>query len=470
MLYGLRVLLSVIDDVNSGQLSREDAFKRIKEIKWVGGLMANHLFAVGVLRGLIAKHELLAFPEVASTLCSVVKKRLFENHDGMTDERIRKATARVSEKLGLNLLGGEHGLCEAMRALKESRPGNDGFHRDQDFVWISMECECEESIINEVTKGKTIKYRKEEDDLSAIHNLRRDDSIKRKHEWWIPEPNRNACLAHFVKECISNGSNPMEVVHPSAVGKDKSSREEELVLWNKYITTPSNMILVESLPHNLRSIKKGAQSTLQLSKTKDERRKRKGSDNVQRKAIKRTKNGKVKDEAIIGNDDEKTDSMTTCADGINNEATHFVKVCLISDARKAWQEVYGQQLPPLNVFGGNYNNIGMVWRCALSVPNRTEPFYTKTEYPPSVQDECAKALPNGEGIAFIKQSTAKHAMLWWIICTVPSKGGITKWANQLLGQNRKVVILANNQVWCTLLKDNIGSICVEYKGRRSVLA
>ena len=191
------------------------------------------------------------------------------------------------------MLGGEHGLCEAMRALKESRPGNDGFHRDQDFVWISMECECEESIINEVMKGKTIKYRKEEDDdLSAICNLRRDDSNKRKHEWWIPEPNRNACLAHFVKECISNGSNPMEVVHPSAVGKDKSIREEELVLWTKYITTPSNMILVESLPHNLRSIKKGAQSTLQLSKTKDERRKRKGSDNVQRKAIKQQKTEK----------------------------------------------------------------------------------------------------------------------------------------------------------------------------------
>jgi hypothetical protein len=93
MLYGLCVLLSVINDVNSGQLSREDAFKRIKEIKWVGGLMANYPFAVGVLHGLIAKHELLAFPEVTSALCSVVRKRLFENNDGMTDECIRKATA-----------------------------------------------------------------------------------------------------------------------------------------------------------------------------------------------------------------------------------------------------------------------------------------------------------------------------------------------------------------------------------------
>jgi hypothetical protein len=98
----------LINDVNSGQLSREDAFKRInvcKEIKWVGGLMVNHLFVVGVLCGLIANHELLAFPEVASMLCSVARKRIFENNGGMTDERIRKVMARVSKKLGLNLLG-----------------------------------------------------------------------------------------------------------------------------------------------------------------------------------------------------------------------------------------------------------------------------------------------------------------------------------------------------------------------------
>jgi hypothetical protein len=113
----------------------------------------------------------------------------------------------------------------------------------------------------------------------------------------------------------------------------------------------------------------------------------------------------------------------------------------------------------------------MVWTCALSMPNHTEPFYTMTEYPPSVLDECAKALPNGDGFAFTKQTLAKSALLWWIICTVPSKGRIRNWANQLIGQrNRKVVLLAKNQAWCTLLKDDIGSISVEYNGRSSVLA
>jgi hypothetical protein len=53
---------------------------------------------------------------------------------------------------------------------------------------------------------------------------------------------------------------------------------------------------------------------------------------------------------------------------------------------------------------------------------------------------------------------------------VPSKGSIRNWANQLLGQNREVVLLAKNQAWCTLLKDDIWSISVEYNGRSSVLA
>jgi hypothetical protein len=192
------------------------------------------------------------------------------------------------------------------------------------------------------------------------------------------------------------------------------------------------------------------------------------SDNVERKAVKRPKNGKVDNESILGNVKEKAGSMTRQADG-NNEAIHLAKIDLMTDARKAWRLGYGQHLPPSNVFGDNYKKIGMVWTCSLSVPNRTEPLYTTTEYPPSRLDECAKALPNGDGFAFKKQTQAKSALLWWIICTVPSKGSIRNWANQLLGQNRKVILLANNQAWCTLLKDNIGSISVEYNGRRCVL-
>jgi hypothetical protein len=272
MMYGLRVLLSVIEDVNSGRLCREDSFKRIKEIKWVGDLMANHLFAVGVLRGLIASHELLSFPEVASTLCSSVKKRLFDNHTGMTVERIQKATARISEKLGQNLLGGEHGLCEAIRALKENAPGNDAFHRDQDFVWISTDYNCEESIITEVIKGKVTKYRTEKDDRSAVRKLAREDLRQVKHQWWIPEPNRNACLAHFVKECLANGSNPMEVIHPSAVACSKSSKEEELGLWIKYITARGNMIDIDSLPPHLRNVKKGTKTKVKRQPPKSSKR------------------------------------------------------------------------------------------------------------------------------------------------------------------------------------------------------
>jgi hypothetical protein len=54
MMYGLRVLLSTIEDANSGHLTREEAFKRIgSEVKYAGDLVTNHLLAVAVLSGLL---------------------------------------------------------------------------------------------------------------------------------------------------------------------------------------------------------------------------------------------------------------------------------------------------------------------------------------------------------------------------------------------------------------------------------
>jgi hypothetical protein len=51
----------------------------------------------------------------------------------MSNERIRKGTEMASKKLGMHLLAGEHALCESVREAV----GNDAYHRNQDFVWIS---------------------------------------------------------------------------------------------------------------------------------------------------------------------------------------------------------------------------------------------------------------------------------------------------------------------------------------------
>lgn len=54
MMYGLRVILLIIEDINNGSMTRDEASKRLsKEVKCAGNLMGNHLFAVSVLRGII---------------------------------------------------------------------------------------------------------------------------------------------------------------------------------------------------------------------------------------------------------------------------------------------------------------------------------------------------------------------------------------------------------------------------------
>lgn len=171
MLYDLRVLLSIVDEANSGVLSKENALKKLKEVKFVGDLTGNHLFAVGVLRGLIVHREFLISPIVATTLCNAVRKGLFHGDMGMSNNRIQKATKMASESLGLHMLCGEHALCESVRATKGNSPGNDAFHKDQDFVWASSEYNVDNKIITEIRPGKKPIYHEEYQDRTAFKRL-----------------------------------------------------------------------------------------------------------------------------------------------------------------------------------------------------------------------------------------------------------------------------------------------------------
>jgi hypothetical protein len=73
-----------------------------------------------------------------------------------------------------------------------------------------------------------------------------------KHEWWIPKPDRTECLIHFVNECISNGSNPLEIMFSSTKGRKNSSNEEKISIWRSYITKTSNKIDIKKLPKSVR--------------------------------------------------------------------------------------------------------------------------------------------------------------------------------------------------------------------------
>ena len=103
----------------------------------------------------------------------------------MKDERIRKATEMASEHLGLQMIAGEHALCEAVRAAKPKRddPGTDAYHKDQDFVWISSALEGDDGIITELRVGMDPISRSEEQDRRALQQLRREDKNQVQHRW-----------------------------------------------------------------------------------------------------------------------------------------------------------------------------------------------------------------------------------------------------------------------------------------------
>jgi hypothetical protein len=96
-----------------------------------------------------------------------------------------------------------------------------------------------------------------------------------------------------------------------------------------------------------------------------------------------------------------------------------VELKLGRSARNAWKQCHGIVLPEISPFSDFYIPIGVVWPQSISVPSKQSPVYTMTEYPPSVMDECAIALPDQDGVAFHRKGDATWALYWWIICTVP---------------------------------------------------
>jgi hypothetical protein len=78
--------------------------------------------------------------------------------------QIRKTKELASKNLGLCMLGGEHALCESVCTTKGHALGNDAYHKDQDFVWISLDLEEDNPTITELWVGRNICTRSEQQD------------------------------------------------------------------------------------------------------------------------------------------------------------------------------------------------------------------------------------------------------------------------------------------------------------------
>jgi hypothetical protein len=250
-------------------------------------------------------------PVISLTLCDAVRKCLFNGDKKMMKERIRKAVSMSSENLCIHVLGGEHALCKAVRATKGNPPGTDAYHKDQDFVWMSTDSSANDNTITERRAGsKKAMKRSKDDDHKLLGELCHGDLNEVKHQWWIPKPDRTECLVHFMNECISSGSNPMEVLHSSEKGSKSSGKKEELELWRKYVTSKVHKINIPALPkvvHNVQEAASESASTESLlvspssSTTKcnagkivASQRKRKVGMNVEKRGKKRAMERKSK--------------------------------------------------------------------------------------------------------------------------------------------------------------------------------
>jgi hypothetical protein len=88
LMYSLKVILSVIEEVNNGLLSKKDAKKKFGNVKYACGTGGNYIFAVGVLHGLIVPREFLLIPVISTSLCKSVWDIIFEWNKQMTKSQI----------------------------------------------------------------------------------------------------------------------------------------------------------------------------------------------------------------------------------------------------------------------------------------------------------------------------------------------------------------------------------------------
>jgi hypothetical protein len=164
-------------------------------------------------------------------------------------------------------------------------------------------------------------------------------------------------------------------------------------------------------------------------------------------------------------------TLTPMETSVTSVTFKEVEVNLGRSAWNAWKEHYGANLLEITPFGDSYITIGTVWTQSIAVANAS-PVYTTTDYPPSVLDDCAIHLPGLDGVAFIKKLNMTKALYWWIICTIPSMENRRDWAQQILGEEWSALLVEgrNRMSWCTLSQSTDGSIWLEYKGRKCLLA
>jgi hypothetical protein len=147
----------------------------------------------------------------------------------------------------------------------------------------------------------------------------------------------------------------------------------------------------------------------------------------------------------------------------------LVVVDIERDAMHALKERYGRNVPEINGSGLSYKKIGFMWMHHIDDRNH-DLGHRSREHPPSTLDESCISIPDNGGKGWRKRYDSKLAVCWWIICNVPSASTSRReWADAKLGNRHSPLLFQTTRLWCTIGRNDNGSITVEYKGRKMVL-
>jgi hypothetical protein len=141
---------------------------------------------------------------------------------------------------------------------------------------------------------------------------------------------------------------------------------------------------------------------------------------------------------------------------------------LVKAAESMWKERFHERMPQLTSHAHNCTGVGTLW--SQSVARYGTNICSAEECFPCALDDMVKELPNDRGRVFARQQSARSAVLWNVICTVPETSKKLEWADGILeGRSSRILRTMNIPIWATLTRDSDNVIWVEYKHRKRCL-
>jgi hypothetical protein len=466
VVFGLRKLLDTAKAINEGKLSSSQGRKIITdEVCMAGDLGVNHIMAVAVLARIMWPRQCLTEPIIAGTLCNAVRKKVFGMDKKMTTEPIRKAAAQAGEICGLQPLVSEHLLCEGIK----NGPGLDCFSPDQSFYWISTMSNADGTIFELPVNGEwcNLVRRSEDDDQQVISQRTLGDHHEHIFHWWLGEGDRLSSLIQYVKDCECNGEDPFALIHCTTKGASEQSKDEGVRLFVAYMD--QHKMNLSDLPKK---------TAAQVQAWKD------GQEVGFKKTTSKRLSASHKTSFVLGANHSKSSPSLQNAvantTGPHLSGPHSSTIAqrapsketiinLFSTAETFWMAKYGRRMPKVDYDWQSGTGSRAAWCPKLSGGGSDVELKETSTFPPCAAIKKEVELVSGRGVGFRNKKSAKMAMWWSVIMTVPDLEMLVNWAGSLLGTSVSVDLYTDpgrKEVFARLGREGETGLYVQYNSRK----